>query len=448
MVPVNQRIRRRGIYAAVRQHVFRLRPMRKHFGRVLWYVIILIFNAPARGFELWSNDIGYMDLRISSKWTSLLSKAPDDSIIYPESWSAANLWRLRGEITGRPRSFLAVGLAYEQTMRFLSGDAKNQRGVGDLYSGATIPFRIRSGDKSLVRIDDTFEYRHELDRAYMVLNLGPSECTVGRQSFGMGRGTVFTAVDIFIPFSPTEYDREWRRGIDACRVNVPVSNSFSVDLVAALGQDSDSSAICARLKGFIGVIDTEFIFARRFKDTMVAAVSSFPVLDAEVHSELSLFNTSEDLLDDSVLGDERLAVKAVIGGSYTFDYRAGIMASVEYLYSDFGLKRIEDLSGYLENDMFLARLRQGDLQTLGRHSGMARVSYGFGTEQPVTLSWIFSASDGSGLFMPAVNWSFSDEISINAYGYISLGSEPENGILTSEYGGTPTTGLLQLSFYI
>jgi len=50
--------------------------------------------------------------------------------------------------------------------------------------------------------------------------------------------------------------------------------------------------------------------------------------------------------------------------------------------------------------------------------------------------------------MPAVNWSFSDEISINAYGYISLGSEPENGILTSEYGGTPTTGLLQLSFYI
>jgi hypothetical protein len=264
----------------------------------------------------------------------------------------------------------------------------------------------------------------------------------------MGRGTVFSAVDIFVPFAPVDYDREWRRGIDALRINIPISNSFSADLVTAFGEDMDSSAACVRVKGFFGGLDGEFIVAKRYKDTMAAIATSVPVLDAEIHGEISLFNTSDDLLDNGLLEDERLAVKALIGGSYTFDYGAGVMASAEYLYSDFGIKEITDLPGYLEDDVFLSRLQRGDLQVLGRHTGMSRISYGFGTEQPITMTWIFSATDGSGLLMPSVNWSFSDEISITAYAYLSYGSDPEEGNLTSQYGDTPTTGLLQLSFYL
>lgn len=431
-----------------KQIISLIRPVDTRHNWILWFSVFLLSAGAVRGFELWSTDTGYLDLRISSKWTSLLAHTPDDSILYPEKWNAANLWRVRADLTGRPHQFIAVGIAYEQRMRFVSENSGNGVGGGDQFSNAPIPFRIRSGDESIVRIGDSFEYRHELDRAYLVADIGSTECTIGRQSFGMGRGTVFSAVDIFVPFAPVDYDREWRRGIDALRVNIPISNSFSTDLVTALGSDMDSSAACVRVKGFFGGLDGEFIVARRYKDTMAAIATSVPVLDAEIHGEIALFNTSDDLLDNGLLKDEQLAVKALIGGSYTLDFGAGVMASAEYLYSDFGIKEITDLPGYFEDDVFLSRLQRGDLQVLGRHTGMSRISYGFGTEKPITMTWIFSATDGSGLLMPSVNWSFSDEISITAFAYLSYGSDPEEGNLTSQYGDTPTTGLLQLSFYL
>ena len=58
-----------------------------------------------------------------------------------------------------------------------------------------------------------------------------------------------------------------------------------------------------------------------------------------------------------------------------------------------------------------------------------------------------SPVDGSGIVGPAVVWVFSDSVTLTANAYIAHGATPEGRKILSEYGWTPTSGLLQISFY-
>jgi hypothetical protein len=61
----------------------------------------------------------------------------------------------------------------------------------------------------------------------------PTSRSAGRR-FGWRRGVLFTAVDLFAPFSPLEADREWRAGVDAVRTDIKLTERSSIDLVGAL----------------------------------------------------------------------------------------------------------------------------------------------------------------------------------------------------------------------
>jgi hypothetical protein len=58
-----------------------------------------------------------------------------------------------------------------------------------------------------------------------------------------------------------------------------------------------------------------------------------------------------------------------------------------------------------------------------------------------------SATDGSGVLIPSVTWTFSDNVTFVFTGYLPHGAEPVNGMLQSEYGGNPISGILQANFY-
>ena len=49
--------------------------------------------------------------------------------------------------------------------------------------------------------------------------------------------------------------------------------------------------------------------------------------------------------------------------------------------------------------------------------------------------------------VPSVVWVFSDSVTLTASAYIAYGATPEGWKILSEYGGTPTSGLVQISFY-
>ncbi|MCK4512353.1 hypothetical protein KAW64_11470, partial [bacterium] len=319
--------------------------------------------------------------------------------------------------------------------------------LGVLPARFPAPYRVRQLDDSLVEVGSTFSYCHELDRAAVSLLLSRAEVTVGRQAVGWGRGLVFGAVDIFAPFSPLESDREWRRGIDAVRLRVPVTDLISVDAVAAFGESMEESAFVGRVHGYAGDVDGELFAGTRCEDGFYGASLSFPLLDAEFHGEAAVFLSPESLPAGGSFGSDDVALKAVVGGSRTFDLASGLMLVAEYHYSGFGFPDIEEVSDYFYDSAFLERYERGDSQVLGRHACAVQVSYGFAGVAPLSATWLVSPVDGSGVVVPSVVWVFSDNVTLTASGYVSYGAPPEGIKILSEYGGTPTTGLVQISFY-
>ena len=410
---------------------------------------LLTCALPAYAAQLWSDASGErsVSLNTSLKWTSVLSYASGDTVFFPEEWSAASLWRFRAVVDARPTTWLAAQIAYEQRARTVSEGAGAAGGAGLLPKELPAPYRVKQVDDPLVEVGSTFSYRHELDRAAASLSLSRAEVTVGRQAVGWGRGLVFGAVDIFAPFSPLESDREWRRGIDAVRLRAPVTDLISVDAVAAFGESMEESAFVGRVHGYIGNVDGELFAGSRCEDGFYGASLSFPVLDAELHGEAAVFLSPEPLPAGGSFGSDDVAVKTVVGGSRSFDFAGGLMLVAEYHYSGFGFPDIEDASDYFDDPAFLERYVRGDSQVLGRHACAIQLSYGFAGVTPLSATWLTSPVDGSGVVVPSVVWVFSDSVTLTASAYVSHGAPPEGSRIMSEYGGTPTSGLIQISFY-
>jgi len=410
---------------------------------------LLTCALPADAIELWSDDSGErsLSLNTSLKWTSALSHAPDNPDLFPEEWSAASLWRFRAVVDARPTTWLSARVAYEQRARTVSEGAGVAGDLGVLPARFSAPYRVRQLDDSLVEVGSTFSYRHELDRAVASLSLSRAEVTVGRQAVGWGRGLVFGAVDVFAPFSPLESDREWRRGIDAIRLRAPVTDLVSVDVVAAFGESMEESAFVGRVHGYVGNVDGELFAGSRCEDGFYGASLSFPLLDAEFHGEAAVFLSPEPLPVGGSFGSDDVALKAVVGGSRTFDLAGGLMLVAEYHYSGFGFPDIEEVSDYFYDLAFRERYERGDSQLLGRHACAIQLSYGFASVVPLSVTWLVSPVDGSGVAVPSVVWVFSDNVTLTASAYVSYGAAPEGFKVLSEYGGTPASGLVQISFY-
>ena len=169
--------------------------------------------------ELWANDayshILSLDSALKASW--LLSRSPEDPFLFPERTSLTNLWRARLTAGVTLGPYVELGAAYEHRSRLASGAGQALAGGGILPPLAPAPYRIVSVEQALLdRAEVT--HHHELDRAHLSLHDEVLSVTLGRQAVGLGRGVLFSAVDMFAPFSPLEVDREWRRGVDAARV--------------------------------------------------------------------------------------------------------------------------------------------------------------------------------------------------------------------------------------
>ena len=411
-------------------------------------ILLLSAVARAQAGELWADEDNQrrVSLDTALKLSSLGSWAADDPLLDPIRRSAVGLFRLRMALDARCGDFLNAGLAYEQRARLMSAGASGA-GAGVLPAGTEAPYRLRQLDWQISERPDALVYRHELDRAYVSLHPSWGEVTVGRQAIGLGRGVLFSAVDVFAPFAPIEVDREWRRGVDAARIEYRVSDTASVEAIAVGGQSCEESACLVRARGYVGHVDGELIVGRRAEDMMYAGVVSAAVGDAEVHGELALFDTPRAHPDGGWFGSGRLIAKAVAGASYTFDVGDGLTVLGEYHYSGFGVEDIRDASLRLADPEFQKRFLRGDTQILGRHAVAVRVSY------PLTDAWtgsllvMESPTDGSGLVSPSLRWDVSQSTSLLLSGFVPWGRGPTGGRLNSQFGGSAASLFVQLALY-
>jgi hypothetical protein len=419
---------------------------RRHRGIV---VLILLLMAPrgTRAIELWSDEQGRKgELAVTGKTTFLASDAPSDPVLFPEDNSETTLARLRLGLEVTHCDWMDSELAYEQRAQWLSGATALGAGSSFLPSQARAAFRLAQLDWEIAA-DDSFTYRHEMDRALVALHPAWGDVTVGRQAIGLGRGVMFSAVDVFSPFSPLEVDREWRRGVDAFRAEYRLSTTSSAECLAAFGESWEQSALLGRLRGYLGEIDGALIFGKRAEDFMVASALTPVVGEAEVHGELAVFDTHEAWPDGTLWGGRHLATKAVVGSSYTFDIGKGLTLLGEYHYSDFGVEDAEDILVRLQDRDFQRRFLRGDTQILGRHGVAAQLGYPFSDVVNGSFLVLTNPTDGSGVISPSLKWDLDENVTLLGNIFVPWGDEPSAGQFRSEYGATSTSLFLQAAIY-
>ena len=409
---------------------------------------------PAAARELWKGeDDRRLELRTSIKASLLPSYTPDDPVLFPERSTAASLWRLRVEPEFRPSEAVGMVAAYEQRLRIAS-TPQGLAGLGVLPPETPAPYRIRQLDWSLTNASG-YSWRQEIDRAFVALHLSRVDVNIGRQAIGWGRGVLFGAIDLFAPFTPLEADREWRRGVDAAKVDVKLTDRISFDGVAAIGEPLapiansstvDSSAFVGRLRGYSGKVDVELVGGWRAADILGGLATSAAIGDAEAHGELAVFRAPEPLPAGGQLGP-RGAIKAVAGGSYRLPVGKGVLVFLEYHYSGFGAPSAEEILPLLANPDFLRRFLRGDTQILGRHAIALLANYEWSPELTIAAQLLQSPVDGSGIVAPSATLTFGDRLSLLATLYLPHGSPPVAGVLTSEYGAAALSGLVQLRIY-
>lgn len=403
----------------------------------------LLVPPPAPAREL--AEGGRLELRTALKSTLLVSRFPDDRLLFPAPGGADALFRLRLDAVATPSEALTAGAAWETRLR-VTAPADAATG-GFLPADASPPFRLGALDEPLA-IAEGLAWRHELDRAFLTWRAGRSELTVGRQAIGWGRGVLFGAVNLFAPFSPLEADRAWRRGVDALRADVRLGEKLSMDVAAALGRraDPDASIFAARVRGYAGELDGEVLLGWRARDLTVGLASSAAIGEAEGHVELALFRTPDGNADP-LLGDERVVAKAVLGASYRLALGNGIPVFAEYHYSGFGAARPGDLPLLLSRPGFAERLSRGDTQLSGRHALALLATYEASEEATFQLLWLASPRDGSGVLSPSATLTLGDRATVQATAYVPHGAAPRDGVPQSDLGATPLAVLVQVAVY-
>ena len=405
----------------------------------------------ARARDLFESDDGAfrLTLRSSLKGSWLLS-FPQDDVLLDESVGGAALFRLRFELGARLTEFLTVQIAYEH--RAL-GTSASGLGGSVLPAGQPPPFRLSPLDEVVVDGAPNYLHRHELDRFNAALHFDFMELTVGRQAIGLGRGVLFSAIDVFAPFSPNEVDREWRRGVDAVHLElrIPDLEVLSGDVFLVLGNiesgELSSFSLLGRLRAVVGDVDGELVVGRRGEDGMVGGALSATVGDAELHGELALFGTNGDGVESGFFGTRGVVAKGVVGGSYMIDVLRGIRVVLEYHYSGFGVENVGRDASILFDAAYQLRALSGHSQTLGRHTLALALSTELTDELSLAISYFQSTTDGSGLVAPGITWVASDMLTMVLSGLLPWGTTPAGGVPRSEWGSAPFTLFLQARLY-
>jgi hypothetical protein len=405
-------------------------------------IVMLIVLPCASAFELWSGEDGQKaDLDMAAKWTSLTSHAPDDPVLYPKRTTWSELLRVRLGLTVRYSHTLQTQVAYEQGFRWVSHTSA-LTGVDN-----KVPFRIASLDWPVTRATSQQRHTHEIDQLLATYSPSWGDVTIGRQAVGLGRGVVFSAMDLFIPFSPLDIDREWRRGVDAIRMERRITDTSSVELLGVFGKSWEQSALLGRARGYIGDIDAEVLLGKRAQDDIFGMCVSSTLGGAEVHSECTYFHAPEAQPEGGLFGWGRSACQAVVGTSYTFNWGNGLTLLGEYLYNGLGIKDIARSNARLTDTTFLARVTRGDMQILSQQALAVQASYMLDLTVNSALLVLLSPTDGSGIVTPSVTFDIGQTGRIITSAYIPWGPEPRVGQTQSEYGGTALSLFLQASWY-
>lgn len=311
-------------------------------------------------------------------------------------------------------------------------------GAPALVPGAA---QVRGGDWMgtdwSLRTTERTSWRHRFDRLSLTWSGEKASLTVGRQVISWATTLFLTPADPFVPFDPSDPFREYRAGVDAVRLKLFPGPFSEVEAVVRPAETPDGTTTTAllRVQTALGAWAVGGWGGALHDEAALAGFATGAVGATAVRGELSWRRRDDGsgALRGALGGDRLLSA----GGRDLF-----LVAEVQY--DGFGAAGPSNLLEVAMSKPFL----RGDMQTLGRWTGVAQASYQMHPLLSLDGMALVSLQDGSALLAPGLSWSATSAASVRAGAYLGLGPSGAGAQgLASEYGPVPGLGYVALSWF-
>jgi len=368
---------------------------------------------------------------------------------------------LRLTAAGRPTDRLSYEMHLVQSLDYSS--AKN----AGLFSSNQIKSRYKA-------LDDTWDSNEDrdvststrLDRINFKLSFTRADVTVGRQAITFGKAYFWNPLDVYLPFDPQTLDRDYKAGVDAIRLDIPLGYFSGLNLIGVLGREItpegeyenedrrfDSSwygsSLLVRLFTNIADWDLALQGGKIYGGYQIGIGAVGELGKIETRFEAAYFSTDEDTPMPSPYEGDLLKNHwtAVLGVGRRFEN--SLTFEMEYLYN--GAGDDDDL------EASLFRLSHGSIQHLSEHLLGFMANYEITPLITAQLVCIYSISDKSSQFQPTLFISLADEVDLVCGATLSRGAHPDKiyhpltfnpiPILNSEFGSYPDVYFIELKVY-
>lgn len=333
----------------------------------------------------------------------------------PIAWTAPD--PLTGAGPGGPEQFTNL-FHTRQNLRFYAGPA------------ATIGLEVRTrwfaGDAARELVDRTdltagrgtwFDWQRRfvdepravvvsaLDRAWLSLEHGPVQATIGRQRIAWGTALVWNPIDVLNPASPLDFDDVEKPGTDAARAQVYLGPASKVDVAAAPARRADDGTLVGELVVNHAGVDWVAMGGRRGPWALAGGAWAGNIGGGGFRGEFLVSVPRAGVRLPGATSAETTNLLACLDGDDTFAGSLSLHAAALYNYRG----TAGDAGG--------ARLLEADARrwpTPARWSLYAEAARDAGPLVHLDLAGILNPGDGSWYLGPTATWSAASDLDVSA----------------------------------
>lgn len=209
-------------------------------------------------------------------------------------------------------------------------------GFGGVFGGQgnnalNLRYRLFDAQYELVSEPDITS-GFSLERGSVSFFLPFADITVGRQAISFGKAYFWNPLDVFSPFDATQFDRDYKNGVDALKVELPLTDEGGFTIVASTSHKDaaqeksqwEASALIARLDWTLANWDISLQGGKIFGGYQVGAASSGEIYEIPFRIESAYFEPDKN-------DDYGRHASVVLGTGYRFENTFSF--EIEYFYN-------------------------------------------------------------------------------------------------------------------